>query len=758
MNPSLSNRVGCTAGILLLALAAAAQQPDDTWSLQAPFLTTNGILGNDPLTGALLRVGGSNNSLGALQHAWVWLDGRWERRTGETPNDLYATVASATDTLRGQLVVVGGTAANGTQTWTYDGRRWQNPATHPLLTLRSGHAMTFDSARGRVVLFGGRAGAGNSVLADTWEWDGSQWLLRQPGAAPPARYEHRLAFDAARGRTVLFGGRTGAAGTQLGDTWEWDGTYWLPRITPTAPVPRYQHGMVYDAQRQRVVVAGGSGNILLQAVDTWEWDGATWTQTVASGTPTAGLLQPTELVYDARLGKTLLPIVGKEELHEYTGTAWIRTATAPMPRYGGTLTFDPVRNETLLFGGTTGSAGPFGDTWRWRDGRWQLTPASTSPSARSLQSTVFDAARGEIVLFGGYFYATSQPQLYLGDTWSWNGATWTQRPTTGGPSARGGSVLGYHAPTQRVVLFGGGDTTTEYGDTWLWDGSTWAQATPPQSPSPRTYGCATSRPNDVVLFGGATRVNSLWTYLDDTWSWNGTTWAQIPTSQAPSARSYAAMAYDADHDRILLVGGNPHPTQVVADDTWVFDGTDWSILTNAETPLVRSGAALAYDTAERRMLLFGGTRFSVQNDLWALDAAAQTTTFGSGCPGTLGTPTLAPATNGSPTLGSIVAADVGSLPLSLALVTMGFSTTTTGTTPLPLALGSYGMPSCSLLVAPDAVLLAIGSQNAATWRLTIPFVTALAGLEFSLQAFALDPAANAAGATTSNGVSYRVGG
>lgn len=755
MNPSISHHV---AGILLLALAAAAQQPDDVWSLQAPYQTTTAILGNDPLTGALLRVGGSNNSLGALPHAWVWLDGRWERRTGETPNDLYGTVANATDALRKQLVVVGGTTATGTQTWTFDGRRWQNPTTHPLLTLRSGHAMTFDSARGRVVLFGGRATPGTILLADTWEWDGTQWLLRQPGAAPPARYEHRLAYDAARGRTVLFGGRTGAAGTQLGDTWEWDGTYWSPRITSVAPIPRYQHGMVYDAQRQRVVVAGGSSHLLNQSTETWEWDGATWMQTVASGTPHSGLWQTTELVYDARLGKTLLPIVGREELHEYTGSSWIRRPTAPMPRYSGTLTFDPMRNEALLFGGTPGSAGPFGDTWRWRDGRWQLAPVSTSPSPRSLHATTFDAARGEIVLFGGYFYASSQPQLHIGDTWSWNGTTWAQRPTTGGPSARGGSVLGYHAPTQRVVLFGGNDTTTEYGDTWLWDGSTWTQATPPHSPSPRTYGCAASRPNDVVLFGGTARVGSQWTYLDDTWSWNGSTWNQVPTTHAPSPRSYAAMAYDADHDRVLLVGGNPHPTQVVADDTWVFDGTDWSILTNAETPLVRSGAALAYDTATRRTLLFGGTRFSVQNDLWALAAAPRAGAFGSGCPGTIGTPTLATTGTASPTVGSILTADLGGLPLSLALVAMGFSTTTTGTTPLPLALDPYGMPSCSLLVAPDAVALAVGSQNAATWQLSIPFVTALAGLEFSLQAFALDPAANVAGATTSNGLSYRIGG
>ena len=39
---------------------------------------------------------------------------------------------------------------------------------------------------------------------------------------------HALAFDAARGRTVLFGGGNGAGAT-FDDTWEWDGSTWIER-------------------------------------------------------------------------------------------------------------------------------------------------------------------------------------------------------------------------------------------------------------------------------------------------------------------------------------------------------------------------------------------------------------------------------------------------------------------------------------------------------------------------------------------------
>jgi hypothetical protein len=758
MAKTRTNVLAAAAAMAMPALLATAQQPSDSWSLQAPFATTSSLLGNDPITGALLRVAGSNTSLGSMPHTWVLLDGRWHRRTLETPSWLYGFAACATDSWRGRLVAFGGTMAGGATTWTYDGVRWEARATHPLLGLRTGHAMTFDSGRGRIVLFGGRSVPGNALLDDTWEWDGSQWLVRQPGAAPPARYEHRLAFDAARGRTVLFGGRTGIYNAFLGDTWEWDGTYWMPRMTVGAPSARYLHGMVYDDQRQRVVLSGGAATNAMTANDAWEWDGSRWTQTIAGTTPPPSTLRPTDLVFDARTGTTLSVATDLEEFTSYTGSAWSPTKTAPLPRMGSSFAYDAVRDEAVLFGGTAFSGGPYGDTWRWRGNRWIFTPTGTAPSARYLAAMAADGSRGELVLFGGYFYATSQPQQYFGDTWTWNGTSWVQRSTPVGPSARSGNALAYHAPTQRIVLFGGNDATTEYADTWLWDGFAWTQATPTQSPSARTQASAVARPSDILLFGGARRTVSPLLTLNDTWTWNGTTWTQEAPATSPSARYGAAATYDADRNRVLLLGGSPSPNQFVTDETWQFDGNGWTLLATIEAPLVRSNAAMTYDVAGKRSLLFGGMRSGPQNDLWALAPVADQAPFGVGCAGPSGAPLLSPSPGSTSRLGGVAAAHLDNLPHSFALVAMGFSDTATGTTQLPLALAPYGMPGCSLLVAPDAVALALGSQGNATWQLSIPFVTALAGLQFYLQAFALDPAANAAGATVSNGLAYRVGG
>lgn len=164
------------------------------------------------------------------------------------------------------------------------------------------------------------------------------------------------------------------------------------------------------------------------------------------------------------------------------------------------------------------------------------------------------------------------------------------------------------------------------------------------------------------------------------------------------------------------------------------------------------------DVARGQTTLFGGIRFSAQNDLWVLGPAAEESPFGAGCSGTLGAPQLLPATNSAATIGGVARADLLRLPLSFAILTVGFSDSMAGSTPLPLSLAAYGMPGCDLLVSPDAALLVTGNNQSATWQLPIPFTAALADFDLFVQALALDPSANAAGATTSNGLHYRIGG
>jgi hypothetical protein len=88
--------------------------------------------------------------------------------------------------------------------------------------------MAFDAARGELVMFGGQL-LPSPANADTWVWNGTNWTQRSPAASPGARQYHAMCYDAGRQRVVVYSGQLGTA--LLNDIWEWDGTTW------THPLP-----------------------------------------------------------------------------------------------------------------------------------------------------------------------------------------------------------------------------------------------------------------------------------------------------------------------------------------------------------------------------------------------------------------------------------------------------------------------------------------------------------------------------------------
>ena len=148
--------------------------------------------------------------------------------------------------------------------------------------------MVYDRVRDRVVLYGGVNPNVNSVpLGDTWEYDGTDWTqVATSGVVPLARANHSLVYDGNRQRIVLFGGCSTltasfhqCSGSVLADTWEFYDNVWHRMAPQTVPQPRYHHMLGYDALNQKVVLFGGMqqnpGPIL---GDTWVWDGTNWSQ------------------------------------------------------------------------------------------------------------------------------------------------------------------------------------------------------------------------------------------------------------------------------------------------------------------------------------------------------------------------------------------------------------------------------------------------------------------------------------------------
>jgi hypothetical protein len=170
-----------------------------------------------------------------------------------------------------------------------------------------------------------------------------------------------------------------------------------------------------------------------------------------------------------------------------------------------------------------------------------------------------------------------------------------------------------------VVLFGGSDENLhQMSDTWSWDGSTWAQLKV-SGPEARTGASMATVDNAVVMFGGdnfpakaAPRI------LGDTWTWNGTSWNQ-QSVMGPSARAVASVS--ALSGVVVLFGGAEDCA--LAGDTWIWNGSSWK-QQEVTGPSARESAGAA--TMNGNVVLFGGTTpcLDVQDDTWTWDGATWT--------------------------------------------------------------------------------------------------------------------------------------
>jgi hypothetical protein len=292
-------------------------------------------------------------------------------------------------------------------------------------------------------------------------------------------------------------------------------------------------------------------------------------------------------------------------------------STAPSARDGASMAHDATGQYTLLFGGSSAYAPgvSYGDTWVWRGGWHQLSPAA-SPAPRGDAGMAYDPITRTVVLFGGKSNINGDT---YGDTWTWDGVTWTQQFPPVSPPPRGPSPFGmvYDPVTETVLMFGGGGSSSAFGDTWEWNGrtKTWTQLFPSTSPSPRlTFLAYDALTKNVVLFGGENGV-----YYGDTWTWDGVTWTQQFPANSPSARTRQAIAYDASLGEVILFGGTTAPPSSL-NDTWGWNGNTWKRFTPPNQPSARYVSSMVFDPLSDGLVLFGGETAGniVTDETWFL--------------------------------------------------------------------------------------------------------------------------------------------
>ncbi len=287
-------------------------------------------------------------------------------------------------------------------------------------------------------------------------------------SSPPARANASMAHDGATGSMVLWGG-TSSTGGRLSDTWTWDGSTWTEQHPVVSPPPNFAAPMAYDQ---------GSGEVVLLTIQgTWTWDGSNWTLRVPSqyGQPGGGYA---EMAYDQAVGQIVL-FDQTATTWTWNGSGWTQLfpPTSPSLRYFSSMAWSPAGGNLVLFGGYGDGDpnNPLDETWTWDGSNWTLQQPAHVPMSRHGAGAADDPIHGNIVLFGGVHICCGPP--FLDDTWTWDGADWTQRSPATSPPSLDGSSMAFDDATGLVVLFGGRDNVTQLvtGQTWQWDGSNWTR-------------------------------------------------------------------------------------------------------------------------------------------------------------------------------------------------------------------------------------------------------------------------------------------
>jgi hypothetical protein len=255
--------------------------------------------------------------------------------------------------------------------------------------------MAYDPVSKQLLLFSGSR-SGGAPADDTWIWNGVSWHDARPATNPPPRTDAAVAFDPVLKEIVMFGGWIPVSGGTSGmrdDTWAWDGTDWTELHPAAVPSARAESVMAYDAVSHMLLMFGGIATDTTN--ETWLFNGRTWTQ-----------------------------------VHFPKG------APQPAARDATQMAADGANHTVVLFGGEEvdgmQSVAAANDTWTWDGSAWMQVHPLHVPPARGVEEDsgmmTYDTKLGVVVLYGG---PINNPQEALGDTWTWNGTTWTEVANNG---------------------------------------------------------------------------------------------------------------------------------------------------------------------------------------------------------------------------------------------------------------------------------------------------------------------------------------
>ncbi len=314
----------------------------------------------------------------------------------------------------------------------------------------------------------------------------------------------------------------------------------------------------------------------------------------------------------------------------------------PGTRSQATSIYDPSTDQMIMFGGQHAPTNvDFHDVWAVKNViastssspdnlNWvSVNATGTPPSVRFGHSAAYNPTSNRMIIFGG---GTGFPGPCANDLWvltnpnSVGTPTWIKLSPTGTlPPVREGHASVYDSKTNTMIIFGGTDCSGNfYNDVWILTNADGSVGTPKWTESKPVGTAPAARSQSTAIYDAANRVLTIFgggaggkNVFNDVWTLanvNGTpTWKELtPTRTAPAARSGHTAVYDSADNRMVVYGG-VIASSAVQNDTWILSGANgvgtatWSQLTPTDTAPYRVSHTAIYDPVSDEMVIFGGT-------------------------------------------------------------------------------------------------------------------------------------------------------
>lgn len=486
---------------------------------------------------------------------------------GSTPvqNDtfLYAAPVCVQDhstTLKYFAVDAAGNIENQQSKFYFFNEKWADPDDHvaPVTTLRIGGAEPADGA----------AYGGSVMVALTVGEGASTFYSLDPAATLDAFLPYSQPIKLSKTSTmryyaVDYARNVEAVKSKTLNLYSWKRLRAAggaePLVTGAAGYDERHAALSYDAARKSVVMvtASDGGGTLLA---TYEWSGTAWTPkggTFNTSTPAFAGKQYLSLsmFYDAGLDQTFMVLPTYSgggpfylDVYKYdpanlphwnstaqTGAAMSWDSAGGAGWNGFTAAYDPLDASLLIGAGTSQIVRSIGFTAG--GAAWRFGAASAGVYA-GVQRFVFGstafvskAGASKFVFYGAgsdaFGMTLELPRAEFQKIPPNGIPVWTEVSTAASPPPFCPETI-YVPPLDRVLLFGGADTT--------------------------------------VQANKSAAVDPL-AARDETWAYDGQSWELQEQATKPGARYCAAMVYDSDRKAVLLFGGTDRFGRIL-NDTW----------------------------------------------------------------------------------------------------------------------------------------------------------------------------------------------